>query len=151
MDIPTHILTNKVLELVSKLVVHSSKIAKVVPIHKSDDETMFNNYRPISILPTLSKVFEKVIFNQVHEHFHVNNLHFSNQYGFRKKHSTELAVLEVIDRITNQLDQGIPNSHKYIYIDLSKAFDTLDHDIKWQYYGVNGSALALFRSYGGNM
>ena len=50
-----------------------------------DDETMFNNYRPISILPTLSKVFEKVIFNQVHEHFHVNNLYFSNQYGFRKK------------------------------------------------------------------
>ena len=61
------------------------KIAKVVPIHKSDNETMFNNYRPISILPTLSKVFEKVIFNQVHEHFPVNNLYFSNQYGLREK------------------------------------------------------------------
>ena len=124
------------------------KIAKVVPIHKSDDDTMFNNYRPISILPTLSKIFEKVIFNQVHEHFHVNNLYFSNQYGFRKKHSTELAVLEVIDRITYQLDQGITPIN--IYLDLSKAFDTLDHDIlltKLQYYGVNGSALALFRSY----
>ena len=123
------------------------KIAKVVPIHKSDDDTMFNNYRPISILPTLSKIFEKVIFNQVHEHFHVNNLYFSNQYGFRKKHSTELAVLEVIDRITYQLDQGITPIN--IYLDLSKAFDTLDHDIlltKLQYYGVNGSALALFRS-----
>ena len=109
---------------------------------------MYNNYRRISILPTLSKVFEKVIFNQVHEHFHVNNLHFSNQYEFRKKHSTELAVLEVIDRITNQLDQGITPIN--IYLDLSKAFDTLDHDIllnKLQYYGVNGSALALFRSY----
>ena len=57
------------------------KIANVVPIHKSDDETMLNNYCPISILPTLSKVFEKVIFNQVHEHFHVNNLYFSNQLG----------------------------------------------------------------------
>ena len=112
------------------------------------DENMFNNYRPISILPTLSKVFEKVIFNEVHEHYHVNNLYFSNQYGFRKKHSTELAVLEVIDRITNQLDQGITPIN--IYLDLSKAFDTLDHDIlvnKLQYYGVNGSALALFRSY----
>ena len=65
-----------------------------------------------------------------------------------KKHSTELAVLEVIDRITNQLDQGITPIN--IYLDLSKAFDTLDHDIllnKLQYYGVNGSALALFRSY----
>ena len=121
------------------------KIAKVVPIHKSDDDTMFNKYRPISILPTLSKVFEKVIFNQVHEHFHVNNLYLSNQYGFRQKHSTELAVLEVIDRITYQLDQGITPIN--IYLDLSKA---LDHDIllnKLQYYGVNGSALALFRSY----
>ena len=108
------------------------KIAKVVPIHKSDDETMFNNFRPISILPTLSKVFEKVIFNQVHEHFHVNNLYFSSQYGFRKKHSTELAVLEVIDRITYQLDQCIITINYiyiYVYLDLSKAFDTLDHDI----------------------
>ena len=99
---------------------------------------MFNKYRPISILPTLSKVFEKVIFNQVHENFQVNNLYFSNQYGFRKKHSTELAVLGVTDRITNQLDQGITPIN--LYLDLSKAFDTLDHDIllnKWQYYGVN--------------
>ena len=65
-----------------------------------------------------------------------------------KKHSTELAVLEVIDRITNQLDQGITRIN--IYLDLSKSFDTLDHDIllnKLQYYVVNGSALALFRSY----
>ena len=102
-------------------------------------------YRPISILPTLSKVFEKVIVNQVHENFHVNNLYFSNQYGFRQKHST---VLEVIDRITYQLDQGITPIN--IYLNLSKAFDTLDHDIllnKLQYYGVNGAALALFRSY----
>ena len=124
------------------------KIVKVVPIHKSDDDTMFNNYRPISILPTLSKVFEKVIFNQVHEHFHVNKLYFSNQYGFRKKHSTELAVLEVLYRITYQLDQGMTPIN--IYLDLSHTFDTLDHDIllnKLQYYGVNGSALVLFRSY----
>ena len=99
------------------------KNAKVVPMHKSDDETMFNNYRPISILPT-TKVFEKVIFNEVHEYFHVISLYFINQYGFRKKHSTELAVLEVIDRITNKLDQGITPIN--IYLDLSKAFDTLD-------------------------
>ena len=65
-----------------------------------------------------------------------------------KNHSTELAVLEVIYMITYQLDQGITPIN--IYLDLSKAFDTLDHDIlltKLQYYGVNGSALALFRSY----
>ena len=90
------------------------------------------------------KYLRKYIFNQVHEHFHVNNLYFSNHYGFRKKYSTELAVLEVIYIITYQLDQGITPIN--IYLDLSKAFDTLDHDIllnKLQYYGGNGSALAF--------
>ena len=122
------------------------KIAKVVPIYKSEDENIFNNYRPISILPALSKVFEKIIFNQTYSYFDDHNLFFGNQYGFRKKHSTELAVLEVIDRITNQLDKG--QTPMNIYLDLSKAFDTLDHDIlinKWQYYGVHGSALRLFQ------
>ena len=66
------------------------------------------------------------MFNQAHEHFQVNGLYFSNQYGFREKHSTELAVLEVIYRITFQLDQCITPLN--IYLDLSKAFDTLDHD-----------------------
>ena len=102
------------------------KIAKVVPIYKSDDENIFNNYRPISILPALSKVFEKIVFNQTYAYFDDHNLFFENQYGFRKKHSTELAVLEVIDRITNQLDKGLTPMN--IYLDLSKAFDTLDHD-----------------------
>ena len=115
-------------------------------IYKSEDENIFNNYRPISILPALSKVFEKIIFNQTYSYFDDHNLFVGNQYGFRKKHSTELAVLEVIDRITNQLDKG--QTPMNIYLDLSKAFDTLDHDIlinKLQYYGVHGSALRLFK------
>ena len=124
------------------------KIAKVVPIYKSDDENIFNNYRPISILPAMSKVFEKIVFNQTYTYFYDHNLFFGNQYGFRKKHSIELAVLEVICRITNQLDEGLTPMNKYL--DLSKAFDTLEHDIlihKWQYYGVSGSALRLFKNY----
>ena len=124
------------------------KIAKVVPIYKGADENIFNNYRPISILPALSKVFEKIVFNQTYTYFDDHNLFFGNQYGFQKKYFTELAVLEVIDRITNQLDKGL--SPMNIYLDLSKAFDTLDHDIlihKLQYYGVSGSALRLFKNY----
>ena len=78
------------------------KIAKMVPIYKSNDENIFHNYRPISILPALSKVFEKIISNQTYAYFDDHNMFFGNQYGFRKKNSTELAVLEVIDRITNQ-------------------------------------------------
>ena len=83
------------------------KIAKVIPILKKGDELIFDNYRPISILPSISKVFERICFTQIHSYFHVNDLYFYSQYAFRKEHSTELAVLELIDRITQQLlDKG---------------------------------------------
>ena len=75
------------------------KVAKVIPILKRGDETIFDNFRPISILPAISKVFERIIFNHIHNYFHVNDLYFCSQYGFRKEHSTELAVLELVDRI----------------------------------------------------
>ena len=124
------------------------KIAKVIPIFKKDDSAKLDNYRPISILPAISKVFEKCIFNQLHEHFITNKLFCDGQYGFRERHSTELAALELIDRIVLAMDKGeIPFS---IFIDLSKAFDTLDHKIlihKLKYYGVEGKALALCQSY----
>ena len=103
------------------------KLAKVIPIHKKDNVTDFANYRPISILPALSKIFERVIYNQTHDYFQSNNLYFNSQYGFRKQHSTELALLEVIDRITQQLDNKITPIN--IFLDLSKAFDTLDPDV----------------------
>ena len=73
---------------------------------------------------------------------------YSSQYGFKKKHSTELAVLELVDRITQELDKG--HTPINIFLDLSKAFDTLDHDIllhKLSYYGIKNSALDLFKSY----
>ena len=126
----------------------SLKIAKVVPVHKKDDASLIENYRPISILPTISKIFERVIFNQVYEHFKSNNLLYSSQYGFRNNHSTELAAMELIDRIILDMDKGeIPIN---VYMDLSKAFDTLDHEIlihKLNFYGIHGLALDLFKSY----
>ena len=69
------------------------KIAKVIPIYKKDDPAVFGNYRPISILPAISKIFEKVMFNQLHAHFEVNKLYYNSQYGFRRNHSTEFAAL----------------------------------------------------------
>ena len=126
------------------------KIAKVIPILKRSDETIFDNYRPISILSSISKVFERIIFNQIHNYFHVNNLYFCSQYGFRKEHSTELVMLELIDRITQHLDKGTTPINVHVYLDLSKAFDTLDHNImlhKLKYYGIEGTALRLFESY----
>ncbi len=118
------------------------------PIYKKDDETLFTNYRPISLLPSISKIFEKVIFKQLYHYFQSNKLFYNSQYGFRSQHSTELAALEVIDRIMLSMDKNdIPIN---VYIDLSKAFDTLDHDIllhKLSYYGINGTSLNLMKSY----
>ena len=64
------------------------------------------NYRPISILPSISKYFEKVIYNQLNDYFDVNKLFHSSQYGFRKQHSTELAAMELVDRVTLEMDRG---------------------------------------------
>ena len=107
-----------------------------------------DNYRPISLLPSISKLFEKVVSNQVSEYFKKNNLFHDGQYGFRDHHSTELANIELSDRIISALDEiQLPVT---IYMDLSKAFDTLDHDTllkKLNYYGISGTALEWFRSY----
>ena len=84
----------------------------------------------------------------MHDYFHTNKLYFDGQYGFRKKHSTELAAVEMIDWITQELDKG--NTPLNIFLDLSKAFDTLDHEImlyKLEHYGVTGPVLQLLRSY----
>jgi len=126
----------------------SLKIAKILPIHKKDNEHLISNYRPISLLPTISKIFEKVIFNQMHIYFKENNIYYNHQYGFRESHSTEHAALELIDRIIKQLDNR--NLPLAIFMDLTKAFDTINHDIllyKLQYYGIKNNALSLLRSY----
>jgi hypothetical protein len=105
------------------------KIAIVSPIFKGKetDPHEFSNYRPISILPTLSKLFEKVVHKQLYEYLNNNNLLNNSQYGFRPNHSTEYAAMDFVDHALHDIDQGhIPLS---IFIDLSKAFDTLDHNI----------------------
>ena len=103
------------------------KIAKVIPIFRKGDPSLFENYRPISLLPAISKVLEKIIALQLSSYFEDNKRLFDNQYGFRPKHSTEHAALELIDRIINKMDTNeIPLN---IFLDLSKAFDTIDHTI----------------------
>ena len=81
------------------------KIAKVIPIHKKDDETFFTNYRPISLLPALSKIFEKAIYNQLYEYFQEYKLFYNSQYGFRTGHSTEYAAIELVDKIITEMDK----------------------------------------------
>ena len=124
------------------------KFAKVIPIYKKDDPTQVTNYRPISLLPVLSKVVEKTIAKQLSEYFEENKLFNQNQYGFRTGHSTEHAALELVDKITSQMDNN--ETPINIFLDLSKAFDTIDHNIlldKLKYYGLDDTAIKLFRSY----
>ena len=100
------------------------------------------------MLPSISKIFEKVIFNQLYNYFQEKSLFYSAQYGFREGHSTELAALELVDRITLGMDKM--NTPISIFLDLSKAFDTLNHSIlleKLQYYGIVGTAFDLMKSY----
>ena len=113
------------------------KLAKVIPLFKKGDPTSINNYRPISLLPALSKIFKRVIYNQINSYLTLNNLYYEGQYGFRSKQSTKLAALDIIDTITSIMENG--NIPITIYLDLSKAFDTLNHTIlldKLKFYGI---------------
>ena len=120
------------------------KIAKVTPVYKKGNENTFCNYRPISLLSSISKVFEKVTTI----YFENNHLFNASQYGFRKNHSTEFAALELTDLILEDMGNGkIPIA---IFLDLSKAFDTFNHQIlltKLYHYGICGTPLKLIHSY----
>ena len=124
------------------------KIAKVIPLFKKGEEVAIEKYRPKSLLSSISKVFERVVLNQLYQYLDVNNLLFDNQYGFRKQHSTKLAALELIDQIHKSMDNGqIPVS---IFLDLSQAFDTPDHTIllsKLKHYGIKNKSFQWFNSY----
>ena len=125
------------------------KIAKVVPIYKKGENIQLCNYRPISLLPANSKVIEKIMYSQLDINYFKTQKHlYANQYGFRTEHSTEFAALELADRVITCMDHN--ETPINIYLDLSKAFDTLDHEIlmaKLQYYGIHGTPLELAKSY----
>ena len=117
-------------------------------IYKKGDMASLSNYRPISNLPTISKIFERVIYIQLYDYFCKNNLLCEQQYRFRSKHSTELATIKLIDYLLKNMDDNhIPGA---IYLDLSKAFNTLNFDIllsKLKFYGVVGTPLKLLDNY----
>ena len=100
------------------------KQSKVTPIFKANDKKLLSNYRPISVLSSVSKLNEYAISDQLTQYLIDNNLFCSNQYGFRAPHSTELAALNIVDRLTYLVVQGIVPMN--IYINLSKAFHTLN-------------------------
>ena len=91
---PISILINK--SFTEGIVPESLKIAKVIPIHKGKERESFSNYRPISILPSLSKILEKAMYKRVYNFLENNNILYKSQYGFRKNHSTTEAILEFL-------------------------------------------------------
>ena len=94
------------------------KKSKITPLFKKGDSSLVANYRPISLLPTMSKIFERMIHNQTYEYFNNNNLLAEQQYGFRKLHSTEYAAVKLLDHVSKQMESGhIPCN---LYIELSK-------------------------------
>ena len=113
------------------------KIARVKPLFKRGDACQLNNYRPISLLPTISKVFERV-YSQLYTYFSENNLLSEQQYGFRAQHSTELASVKLVDNIIKQMDSVHDvKAPVIIFCDLSKAFDCLNYNTflsKMKYY-----------------
>ena len=124
------------------------KIAEIIPLHKGDAKTNSTNYRPISLLPIFGKLLEKVIANRITKFFDKNNVITPHQFGFRKNHSTELAVTEIHNKLLKNMDE---NKHTCtVFLDLAKAFDSVDHKIllkKMEKYGIRGSALKLIESY----
>ena len=124
------------------------KKSKVVPLYKSKDRDLTTNYRPISLLLTLSKILEKLMYSRVYNFLCTTNQLYISQYGFRKQHSCEHAVGELVARITKGMENG-----KFtvgIFLDLSKAFDTLEHEViyaKLEKYGIRGICLQWFQSY----
>ena len=143
---PLTLLINQ--SLVTGIFPNKLKIAKVLPLFKKYDYAIMDNYRPISLLTSISKLFEKVVFTQLYDYFRNNDLFYDSQYGFLKNHSTEYAAMELTDKILKDIDDK--NISLAVFMDLSKAFDTLDHDIltkKLAHYGIHGTALQWFTSY----
>ena len=124
------------------------KIANVIPLFKKDNAMVFNNYRPVSLLCTLSKVFERIMYNRLIDFLNENKILFEYQFGFRKNHSTQLALTFLMDKLMNSIENG---DHVIgVYLDFSKGFDTVDHNIllnKLNHYGIRGAALNWFQSY----
>ena len=124
------------------------KHAEMIPLYKGKEFDKVVNYRPVSLLITISKVLEKAVYSQVYQFLEQQKVLYDSQYGFRSKRSCEQAILELTGRI---LDAKNKEMHSAVmFLDLSKVFDTLDHEIllkKLDLYGLRGVCNDWFRDY----
>uniref|UniRef100_A0A7M5VBW5 Reverse transcriptase domain-containing protein n=1 Tax=Clytia hemisphaerica TaxID=252671 RepID=A0A7M5VBW5_9CNID len=125
------------------------KISKVIPVFKNKGSPLdVSNYRPISLLSNIEKIYEKIMYSRVVEFLNQFNQIYSRQFGFRKGHSTTHTLMNILERIREHLDGG--GFACGVFVDLQKAFDTVDHEIlisKLDHYGIRGNTKAWFKSY----
>ena len=123
------------------------KIAKVMGAFKAGDENEFGNYRPISVLPRFSKILERIMYKRLYNHLLNENILCRKQFGLQQGHSTEHTILQLTDQINDNFEKNYFTLG--VFINLSKAFDTVDHQIlisKLKNYGIEGNNLNWFKN-----
>lgn len=141
----THVMN---LSITQGFVPDCMKVAKVVPLYKSGESMQISNYRPVSILPLFSKVLERLMYNRLISFINKHDILYKYQFGFRSNHSTNMALIILIDKITSALENG--ELFVGVFLDFKKAFDTVNHDIllsKIYRYGIRGIAHKWLKDY----
>ena len=139
-------ITNLIFEL--GIYPQSLKLSKIIPVYKDGDSKVLNNYRPISILNSTNKIIEKLLYTRIVNFLNDNDFFYKKQYGFRRLSNTSCACTEILIRILLEIDSG--EIVTGLFLDLSKAFDTVNHDLlidKLKNSGIRGIPLTLIRNY----